>query len=487
MNEISDSGDRAEMERRHAASLPVYLPEPSAGSRRVALVGAGTVNLVVAWRLLRDGCQIDVFDARPDPSTRPDWRRMGCTFSGYGARIFSLTEGRQHHAPNPTTGLNDAYRRRLDENGWLCCAVENLDAHDLAWIARHERVPGWLLSEFGHDIESFNMESANLWDDFRATAPEVFNRVDYRGGLIRTYPDADALKEGFSRECRLGAKPIRLSLESVAEAVPALECAIENGELHGALRVRGFSLNVHSWGRNLVRVLAVRGVRFHWETEVACVRRSLGGSVEGLETRYGPVSADAYVLSPGAFGGDLLTGFRSENRVAAVVGPWVSIYGADPRLGTPLKITRQGFGASSFARGANVIPVSTGDGPETLHVSSGHGFVGLHGDRNPSDAGRRLLLRAAEETAQRYFPAYVKGRPRNEWTDDTARYCSRPWTDTGLGLFETAEADKGGVLIVVGGHNTGGFAQSPAIAEAVSAALQGNSHPMHYLYHPERF
>ena len=48
MNEISDSGDRAEMERRRAASLPVYLPGPSAGSRRVALVGAGAVNLMVA-------------------------------------------------------------------------------------------------------------------------------------------------------------------------------------------------------------------------------------------------------------------------------------------------------------------------------------------------------------------------------------------------------------------------------------------------------
>ncbi|MGH3830300.1 MAG: hypothetical protein ACRDRS_07570 [Pseudonocardiaceae bacterium] len=39
-----------------------------------------------------------------------------------------------------------------------------------------------------------------------------------------------------------------------------------------------------------------------------------------------------------------------------------------------------------------------------------------------------------------------------------------------------------GVLIVTGGHNTGGFAQAPMIAEVVLAALRGEWHPMYNLF-----
>ena len=42
-------------------------------------------------------------------------------------------------------------------------------------------------------------------------------------------------------------------------------------------------------------------------------------------------------------------------------------------------------------------------------------------------------------------------------------------------------------LVLAGGHNTGGFAQSPEVAEAVACALEGRPHPMHTLYHPQRF
>jgi D-amino-acid dehydrogenase len=67
------------------------------------------------------------------------------------------------------------------------------------------------------------------------------------------------------------------------------------------------------------------------------------------------------------------------------------------------------------------------------------------------------------------------------------RYCIRPWTASGLGVFECAETSDGGLAIVAGGHNTGGFAQSPSVACAVVAALRGEPHPMHRLYHPQRY
>ena len=65
------------------------------------------------------------------------------------------------------------------------------------------------------------------------------------------------------------------------------------------------------------------------------------------------------------------------------------------------------------------------------------------------------------------------------------RACVRPWTATGLGIFESTGTDRDGSFIITGGHNTGGFAQAPAVAMAVLAAIERRSHPMHTLYHPK--
>jgi D-amino-acid dehydrogenase len=54
-------------------------------------------------------------------------------------------------------------------------------------------------------------------------------------------------------------------------------------------------------------------------------------------------------------------------------------------------------------------------------------------------------------------------------------------------LFETVPTAGGGLAIITGGHNTGGFAQAPSVGQAVIGALAGRHHPMHVLYDPFRF
>jgi D-amino-acid dehydrogenase len=69
---------------------------------------------------------------------------------------------------------------------------------------------------------------------------------------------------------------------------------------------------------------------------------------------------------------------------------------------------------------------------------------------------------------------------------EPARFCVRPWTASSLGVFEVIPTVEGGRLVITGGHNTGGFAQAPAIAAAVLAELTGRRHTMDVLYHPLR-
>lgn len=41
-------------------------------------------------------------------------------------------------------------------------------------------------------------------------------------------------------------------------------------------------------------------------------------------------------------------------------------------------------------------------------------------------------------------------------------------------------------MVLVGGHNTGGFARAPSIASAILATMRNNHHQMHVDYHTSR-
>jgi D-amino-acid dehydrogenase len=95
------------------------------------------------------------------------------------------------------------------------------------------------------------------------------------------------------------------------------------------------------------------------------------------------------------------------------------------------------------------------------------------------------LGQAVEETVRNLFPK-ASGMSAAPTHRDEMKTCVRPWTATGLGIFENTGTDRDGSFIITGGHNTGGFAQAPAVAMAVLAAIEGRSHLMHTLYHPQR-
>jgi len=146
---------------------------------------------------------------------------------------------------------------------------------------------------------------------------------------------------------------------------------------------------------------------------------------------------------------------------------------------------RAGYAAEEAAAGANIIPSTNAKGESIIHVSSGHGFLGLE-DGSLEEELVDDLARCVHETAQSLFPQQYETARQLGWLDQPTRYCIRPWTPSCLGLFEMIPAVGGGLLVITGGHNTGGFAQSPSVAAAVSNALMGEYHPMHHLYLPER-
>lgn len=466
--------------------LPSLTTKTPAHSGQVILVGAGIVNLVTAYYLSRQGYRLDIYDLGADPLAETSEPPSSCTFGGDDARIFSLNETRHHHfrglAVDEST--NTQFQRDVSRDGWLCCRPESLSAIDATWIGEFEATPLWLARQFDADIISFNKESYPLWREMMTQTPALFADVGFHDRLVRVYQNVERFQNAVQREQQIGAVLRGLPLHELQERLPSLAPAVQAQEIIGALEVVGFSVNVHKFSHKLIAYLVANGARFHWRTRVSQIVKDESGVVRGLRIGDEDVRADHYVVSPGAFGNELLKGSHTHNKMAAVVGMWLTLPNTAPALDCPLKISRDGYAARESAEGANVIPGVDADGNDVIYLSSGHGFLGANPD-NLDPMYLAALGQAVEETAARIFPDKYRKAQERGWLQQPKRYCIRPWTPSGLGIFETNDATHG-KLIVTGGHNTGGFAQSPSVAQAVAAAMQGAPHPMHRLYHPRR-
>lgn len=469
---------------------PAPLPTRSDGPRDAILVGAGIVNLVTALALVNRGWSVKVFDRLADPTVHHNQppARGGATFGGKDARIFSFNESRHHLARSPAIAPDGVtqFRQSIGRDGWLSVAAERMGETDWAWIRQLEGVPPWAAMAYGNDIIRFNIESHGAWREMFGLHPELLQGVGYIGRLLRVYQTEASFQAATRSEAELGALIEVVDLERLASAEPALAGAIRGDAVAGALKVQGFSLGIKSFARNLVRLLASKGVAFHWNHELEAISYGDDGSVTGVTINGTSHIANNYVVSLGAYGREIRGGGRALGQIGAMVGMWVTIPNDVDPLSSPLKVRRRGFGSTEAAEGANIIPGVDDVGNPVLHCSSGHGFLGVH-PRNVDLADLPELARCVRETAEDLFGDKLARAGKSGLSGGEPEFCVRPWTPSGLGILDFHPTRDGGALVVSGGHNTGGFAQSPAVADAVVSTLEGRSHPMQTLYHPERY
>lgn len=466
--------------RRTAAQHTARLEVRGVRSR-VALVGAGVVNLVTALELLEQGYEPVLYDRAPDPRSDASWTAFGCTRGGGNARMFTLTECDNYNPKVACDVPNTIFRLPISECGWRVCDGKSLSDDDYRWIDEYESIPPWLAAAYNDDIFSFNRESGVLWDRLMNDHPELFDDAELHPGVVRLYTDADQLEWSVTRQVRVGAFVDRLTPNQVAAKYPALADPCRDGCIAGGVEVVGFTVDVHRFLARLVTLLERRGAEFRWETEVEALVRDSDGRIAGLRAADDVVRADHYVVSPGAYGNGLLDGLGSANRIHGVLGAWLTMPNVEPQLTHSLKITRRGHRAED----ANVTIAKDAAGQEVLVYGSGYGHVGTDPE-NIDAVELDALFAAVDENAQLFFPRAYEAAQESGPPTASRHYCVRPWTASALGIFELAPARGGGLFVVTGGHNTGGFAQAPAVAAAVVAALRGESHPMHDLYRPER-
>jgi glycine/D-amino acid oxidase-like deaminating enzyme len=162
------------------------------------------------------------------------------------------------------------------------------------------------------------------------------------------------------------------------------------------------------------------------------------------------------VISPGAHANGALLGTLAHKQIAGVLGAWLTL--PDPGVGlrNSLKLARKGH----IVEDANVTVAFDENGYRVVIIGSGYGFTGF----DPSNIDQELLehiYACITDTAKQFFRESYQQILEDGSLRDSLKYCVRPWTPTGLGIFETMQAANDDRLIVVGGHNTGGFAQAP--------------------------
>lgn len=475
-------------EKLSQRNLPVWRStRKRSPNETVLLVGAGVVNLMTAVRLRRSGFRVSIVDAAPDPRVTNDRSLFGCTLGGEDGRIFSYTESRQHHFKGDALASvdNQQYRRSVNEGGWLCSSRDSLSSDAMHWIRSYESGAQWLFRIYHRDIVAFNAESFVEFQALRRKVPELFEEVGFIDRLVRTCATPERLAQARSEEVALGSFIRDLSRQQLADELPLLARGLESGAILGALEVKGFSLNVHRFVRKVIAYLERHGVQFRWNTAVTGIARSGGSAVQGVLVQSELVAADHIVISPGVPRSGVLRGTSAHKQLGAMIGMWLTLPCLEHTLTYPIKVGRRGYASDESTPGANLIPGTAPGGQPVVYVSAGHGYLGMD-PHHISEQHIKGLERAVHETCKDILPDCYQAAVASGLTDLPPRYCVRPWTPTCLGIFETAPLEGGGCLVITGGHNTGGFAQSPAIAAAVEKALLGQAHPMHQLFHPRR-
>ena len=450
-------------------------------NNKTLIVGTGVVNLVSAYFLAKQHQKLILIDKSPSPIGDSDWKNQGCTFGGENVRMYTYTEADNYNEKGSQlySKMDEAFEQVIDKNGWLVRDKSTLNELEHAWIKDFHAVSPEDANQYAEDIYTVNIESGKLWQKWMKEAPELFEDVDFVDGILRIYSEQADFNAAQQLHDRLDSLTDAMEMKTALEEYPVFRKAYHTDMLGGCMTTKGFTLRVQDFCKKIIQSLIDYGAEFRWNTTFSGIQRNSKEQVTGVFVNGELIQADNYILSLGAYSGTTLQNTKTKNQLHGVLGVWLTIPNLYPELKYSMKIHKTGH----VGEDTNITLIEQ-EGEPVLVLGSGYGYTGNMTKNEIKNDELEGIFKSLKHTAQTYFPeAYEAALP---YINDTKKYCIRSWTPTGLGVFEAIPTVNGGQLIITGGNNTGGFTQSPYIADAVLSALKGQEHPMHTLFSPER-
>jgi glycine/D-amino acid oxidase-like deaminating enzyme len=449
--------------------------------KKVAIIGSGVVNLITAYFLAKQQYELVIIDKAISPLKNRNWKKQGCTFGGENVRMYTYSEADNYNEKNNQlySKMNEAFEQTIDNNGWLTRSKETLNKEELSWIQDFHAVSPNEAVQYSEDIYTVNIKCDKLWKKWIKDAPELFDDLDLVNGILRIYSEKADFQAAQQLHNRINSLTHAFDSKTSLLDYPVFGYAHHTGMLSGCILTKGFTLKVQDLCKKIIHFLIEYGAEFKWETTFSGIQRNKWGNVEGVFLNGELKEFDHYVLSLGAYAGTSLHNTQTKNQLHGVLGVWLTIPNLYPELKHSMKIHKKGH----VGEDTNITLINK-NGKAVLVLGSGYGYTGNSTKNHIKNNELEGIFNSLKHTAQTYFPEAYEAA--STYIDDTRKYCVRSWTPTGLGVFETIPTIGGGQLIITGGNNTGGFTQSPYIADAVLSALSGEKHPMHQLFHPNR-
>jgi glycine/D-amino acid oxidase-like deaminating enzyme len=447
---------------------------------KIIVVGAGIVNLMTALYLQWEGWDVAIFDKMNDPFSNGDWQKKGATFGGSNARMFSFTEADNYNEKSSKIYSNmlNVFQNDIHHEGWR--VIDEIGKNESEWIRRFQSVSAINAHIYSNEIYSFNKESGNLWNKLIQKEQHLFDGTNLREGIIRLYSEREDYMASVSLHKTLHSFLYELDRGQIQREYPFLKDSIDKDMFGGAMMVKGFTLQIHDLCRNLIGHLKRNNVEFFWNQELETIEKNNNGEIAGLRIQGSLYTAKHYVLSLGAYCGGIYDNMSSRNIIHGVLGVWMALpnpYGLEHSM----KIHKKG----RIGEDTNVTVVEENN-VKNIILGSGYGYVGNIASNNAELTQLSPIYDSLKNTAATYFPEAYDIASDNGAILKDLKYCVRPFTPDGLGVFEVAKNKNSGYTIITGGHNTGGFTLSPIVASSVAQTLNGSLPEMHYNFHPKR-
>lgn len=390
--------------------------------------------------------------------------------------MFTYTEADGYGGLTAPDGQQPIFREGVNGLGW---DIRNSnDPNEEGWLNKYESLTPAQFKKFKEDVVAFNMESESGWDNILDLVGDDTDSFILRKDIVRIYSDFDHYTAQVHRHSNIGSLINELSCDELREYHPGLSTGVACGLIKGAMTTKGFTVNAHNFFLGLIDIMQSKGAIFSWGESCDQLELDSHNRVVGISTNKRYLEGCNFIISPGAYAGKLLEKTRANELVGGVLGAWISVPNLNPKLTNSMKLARKGH----ITEDANItIARDLHSGDDILIFGSGYGFTGFD-PKNIHTNSLNKLYDGIEDSIRRLFPDAFDMASENGMLESTRKYCVRPWTSTSLGIFEKIENAGSGKTLIVTGHNTGGFAQAPAVASAVLSSLTGLDHPMHSKY-----
>ena len=260
---------------------------------KVLILGSGVIGTTMAYYLARAGHEVEVIDRQPGPGLETSYANAGEVSPGYsapwagpGVPMKAIQWMLMHHSPLVIKPMLDPAMWR-----WGLSMLRNCTE------ARYRVNKGRMvrLAEYSRDcLKELRAEIGIGYDDRAQGTLQLFRTQKQLDGTAK---DIEILKE-------YGVPYQLLDRSGYLKYEPAL--ADVQDKFVGALRLPGDETgDCFKFTNTLADKAKALGVTFRFGVDIQAVERS-GGSVTGVRTSEGILTADRYVLALGSYSTQML-------------------------------------------------------------------------------------------------------------------------------------------------------------------------------------